>query len=236
MLSIEEREQNLFNATDTLAQFYDKIETFLAILFGHMERAGYTTKGDRLRSGTFNIRNLTRRLLATAMVVYVKGVEREDTVDDEDEQDDEDQDIEKAGKAEIPISEAMRIPFVQISLFTPRAIPSVRTLSSPMLQYGAVGELTFAEKKTGAPATPESPALALSNLANIRLPGAPKKGDAIEVNCGRPKRMKKFKLKGRLVGFEILAAMPVSRAIPSLTNVSMFRFGTMRWVGSNRLH
>ena len=39
MLNIEEREQNLFNATDTIAQFYDEIETFLAILFGHMERA-----------------------------------------------------------------------------------------------------------------------------------------------------------------------------------------------------
>ena len=110
MLNIKEREQNLFNATDTMAQFYDEIETFLAILFGHMERAGYATKSDRLRSGTFTMRNLTRRLLATAMVVYVKGIGSEDTLDDEEEQDDEDQDTEKGGKAEISIQETTRIP------------------------------------------------------------------------------------------------------------------------------
>ena len=115
MLSIEEREKNLFNATDTLAQFYDEIETFLAILFGHMKRAGYTSKGDRLRSGTSGIRNLTRRLLATAIVVYVKGGGSEDTLDDEEEQDDEDQDAGKGGKAEILISAATRVPFVQIA-------------------------------------------------------------------------------------------------------------------------
>ena len=83
MFSIEEREQNLFNATDTMAQCYDEIETFLIILFGHMERAGYATKSERLRSGTVTMRNLTRRLLATAMVVYVKGVGNGSTLDDE---------------------------------------------------------------------------------------------------------------------------------------------------------
>ena len=202
MLNIEEREQNLFNATDTMAQFYDEIETFLAILFGHMERAGYATKSDRLRSGTFTMRNLTRRLLATAMVVYAKGVGSEDTLDDDEEQDDEDQDTEKGGKAEISIQEATRIPFVQISLFAAKTIPSVRTLSSPMLYCGAMGDLTFVDKKTGAPAKPESPALTISNLANIRLGGAPKQGDAIEVRCGKPSRMRRYKLRGRLVGFE----------------------------------
>ena len=138
MFSIEEREQNLFNATDTMAQFYDEIETFLAILFGHMERAGYATKSERLRSGTFTVRNLTRRLLASLMVIYVKGIGSEDTLDDDEEQDDEEQDAEKSGKAEIPIQKAMRIPFVQIFLFPAKAIPSVRTLSSPMLYCGAM--------------------------------------------------------------------------------------------------
>ena len=126
MLNIEEREQNLFNATDTMAQFYDEIETFLAILFGHMERAGYGTKSDRLRSGTFTMRNLTRRLLATAMVVYVKGVGSEDTLDDEEEQDDEEQDTEKGGRAEISIQEATRIPFVQIFLFAAKDYPQCK--------------------------------------------------------------------------------------------------------------
>ena len=43
MKSIEEREKNLFNATDTIAQFYDEIESFLDILFGKMGRARTAT-------------------------------------------------------------------------------------------------------------------------------------------------------------------------------------------------
>ena len=71
-----------------------------------------------------------------------------------------------------------------------------------MLYRGALGSLSFIDKKTGGPAKPESPALAISNLANIPLRGARKKGDAIAVACWSPGRMKKFKLKGQLVGFE----------------------------------
>ena len=73
MTSIEEREKNLFNATDTLAQFYDEIESFMGILSGKMERLGYPASEERLRSGTFGIRNLPRRLLASAMVMFVKA-------------------------------------------------------------------------------------------------------------------------------------------------------------------
>ena len=58
----------------------------------------------------------------------------------------------------------MRIPFVQIFLFPVKAVPSVRTLSSPMVYYGAVGDLTFIDKKTGEPEKPESPALTINNL------------------------------------------------------------------------
>ena len=72
MTSIEEREKNLYNATDTLAQFYDEIESFMGILSGKMERLGYPASEERLRSGTFGIRNLPRRLLASAMVMFVK--------------------------------------------------------------------------------------------------------------------------------------------------------------------
>ena len=71
-LSIEDREKNLFNATDTLAQFYDEIESFTDILSGKMERKGYPSSEEQLRSGTFGIRNLPRRLLASAMVMFVK--------------------------------------------------------------------------------------------------------------------------------------------------------------------
>ena len=60
MASIDDKEQNLFNATETLAQFYDEIESFLSILFSQMERAGFYTKAERLRSGTFTVNNLSR--------------------------------------------------------------------------------------------------------------------------------------------------------------------------------
>ena len=60
------------------------------------------------------------------MVVYVKGVGSEDSLDDDEEQDDEDQDTEKGGKAEISIQEATRIPF------GPCRYPSSRQRLSPV--------------------------------------------------------------------------------------------------------
>ena len=204
MKSVEEREKNLFNATGTIAQFYDEIESFLDILFGNMERAAFDAKAERLRSGTFTTTNLTRRLLATATVIYVKGIEQTD--DDEEEDADEGNEVEttKTAKKEIPITANLKIPFVQVSLFQPRLIPSVHTLTSPMLYLGVVGDLSFIEKKTGEVAKPNSPALSLSNLANIRLGqiSKRKKGGDVIIPCWRPARMKKYKLLGKLIGFE----------------------------------
>ena len=59
MSSIEDREKNLYNATDTLAQFYDEIESFMGILSGRMERLGFPASEERLRSGTFGVRKFT---------------------------------------------------------------------------------------------------------------------------------------------------------------------------------
>ena len=101
MTSIEEREKNLYNATDTLAQFYDEIESFMGILSGKMERLGYPASEERLRSGTFGIRNLPRRLLASAMVMFVKSID--DTAEDdetEEEPENEGGEVVKAGKRE----------------------------------------------------------------------------------------------------------------------------------------
>jgi len=44
MKSLKQREQNLFNATETMAQFYDEIESFLSILYSSMEREGFAVK------------------------------------------------------------------------------------------------------------------------------------------------------------------------------------------------
>lgn len=201
MQSIDEREKNLFNATDTLAQFYDEIESFLDILFGSMERLGYAAKAERLRSGTVTVKNLSRRLLATANVIYVKGVGQIDDALEEDEPE-EDGESEKAGKEEVSIHEGLKIPFVHISLFAPNTIPSVRTLSRPVLHCGAIGEMSFVEKKTSKPAKPDSPKMTLSNLANFRFKSARKKGDQIRIPCWNPTRMRKYKMEARLLGFE----------------------------------
>jgi hypothetical protein len=195
MSSIEAREKNLFNATDTMAQFYYEIETFLSILYGNMERAGYSAKAERLRAGAFTTKFLTRRLLATATVIYVQGNgPSEEGLDEEEPEEDEEE--SKAGKKEVVITSSLKMPFVQISLFTPRTIPSVRTLTSPVLYLGAVGELAFVDKNTDQPSNPEAPVLALSNLANIRIGSARKKGDVVTIPCWRPNRMRKY-LPGR---------------------------------------
>jgi hypothetical protein len=199
MATLEDRQQNLFNATETLAQFYDEIETFLDILYSHMEREGYAAKGERLRSGTATPHNLTRRLLATATVFYIKGISE---VDDDDEDDTEEEDggsTSTLAKTEISIGSDLRLPFVRVALFEPNTIPSVRTLTAPMLSIGCVGEMCFIDKRTGEPVQPDVPALAVSNLANIRLPRIGKQGDAVYTNCWRPSRMKKYKLMGKLV-------------------------------------
>jgi hypothetical protein len=203
MTSIEERETNLYNATDTLAQFYDEIESFMGILSSKMERLGYPASEERLRSGTFGIRNLPRRLLASAMVMFVKGVD-DSAEDDEPDEEPEDEagEIAKVGKQELTITPELRIPFVSLFLFTPKTIPSVRTLESPQLLLGALGNMRFVEKKTGQPSNLESPSLALSNLVQVPVSPGSKVGETLRVGCWRPKAMRKYKLETTLVGFE----------------------------------
>lgn len=202
--TIDEKERNLFNATETLGQFYDEIESFLDILYSNMERAGFSAKGERLRSGTFTIKNLSRWLLATATVIYTKGVGDEEGIVDDDELEGEEEDIAtaKLGKAEMAITPDLRVPFVHIALFEPNTIPTARTLESPTLCVGALGEMSFLDKKTGEAASPDSPVMTLSNLANIHPKAKHKQGGSIRLNVWKPARMKKFKLAAKLLGCE----------------------------------
>ena len=211
MATIDEKEQNLFNATETLGQFYDEIESFLDILYSNMERAGFSAKGERLRSGTFTVNNLSRRLLATATVIYIKGVGDDEEIADGEEIEDPEEDIPSAklDKAELAITPDLRIPLVHITLFEPKTIPTARTLESPTLCVGSIGDMCFVDKKTGEPASPDSPVMTLSNLANIRLKSKQKQGDPIRLNVWRPARMKKFKLVARLVSFEKLRLLEI---------------------------
>lgn len=203
MATIDDKERNLFNATETMGQFYDEIESFLDILYSNMARAGFSAKGERLRSGTFTVNNLSRRLLATATVIYIRGVgDEEEIVDDDELEGEEDISTAKLGKAELAITSELRIPFVHIALFEPNTIPTARTLESPTLRVGALGDISFVDKKTGDPASPDSPVITPSNLANIRLKSKHKQGDSIRLNVWKPARMKKFKLTAKLLGFE----------------------------------
>lgn len=204
MATIEQKERNLFNATETLGQFYDEIESFLDILYSNMERAGFSAKAERLRSGTFTVKDLSRRLLATATVIYIRDVgDGEEIADEEDLEGDEDEVASaKLGKAELAITADLRIPFVHIALFEPLTIPTARTLESAQVCIGAIGDMSFVDKKTGEAAAPDAPVMTLSNLANIRLKSKHKQGDSIRMVVHKPPRMKKFRLVGRLVGFE----------------------------------
>ncbi len=204
MKSIDEREVNLFNATETLGRFYEEIEAFLDIAYSNMKRLGFTDKGERLLAGTFAVKNLARRLLASVTVMYIRGTEElEDGADDGIEEDMEEGDeSEKPGKQEVPIVDGLRIPFLHISLFEPNTIPTRKTMSSPSLCLGAIGDLGFEDKKDGQSARPVSPVVALTNLAHLRIRDDYAIGRALRQNIWKPSKMKKYRLVGKLVHFE----------------------------------
>lgn len=202
MSTIKQREQNLFNATETMAQFYDEIESFLSILHGNMEREGFAIKTERLRSGTFIVKNLTRRLLATASVMYIKDSAKLGEIDEEEE--DEGVEIgEKPSKdTDVTITKDTKIPLLTIHMFNPRTIPTAHTLSSPLLLIGAIGDLEFADKKTGKISDANSHTIGLSNLGQIQLKPDNKVGSPAGIQCWKPKKMRNFKVQGKLIGFE----------------------------------
>jgi hypothetical protein len=203
MASIEDRETNLYNATDTLAQFYGELESFMGILSDKLKQEGFA-RAEKLRSGTLRVRHLPRRLLASAMVVYVKDkdiedVEEEDEVEEEHE--DEGVEIAKAEKNKLMITPDLRVPFVTLFLFSPNTTPRVRTLESPKLLPGALGNMRFVEKKTDKARSLESPSLPLNNLARVRALPDTKVDGKVVVGC-QPRAMRQFKLETTLVGFE----------------------------------
>ena len=202
MKSLEQREQNLFNATETIAQFYDEIESFLSILYSSMEREGFAVKTERLRSGTFTVKNLTRRLLATTSVMYVKDSAKLTDIDEEEE--DEGVEIEeKHGKdKDVTIARDTKIPLLTIHMFNPKTIPTAHTLSSPLLLIGAIGDMQFVDGKTGKVSTEDSHAIGLSNLGQIHLKPSNQVGSPVGIRCWKPKNIRNFKIQGKLIGFE----------------------------------
>lgn len=202
MKSLEEREQNLFNATETMAQFYDEIESFLSILYSCMEREGFAVKTERLRSGTFTVKNLTRRLLATASIMYIKDSARPADIDEEEE-DEGIEIVEKDAKdTDVTIMRNTKIPLLTIHMFNPKTIPTAHTLSSPLLLIGAISDIQFANRRTGEFSTEESHTIGLSNLGQILLKPGYQVGSTIGISCWKPKSMRNFKIVGKLIAFE----------------------------------
>jgi len=205
MSKLADREQNLFNATETLAQFYDEIESFFSILYRHMQAYGFTAKAERLRSGTFTVKNLTRRLLATISVMYIKSAdEPEETEEAEEPEEEEANDLEeKAGKdTDITITSATKVAMVTLHLFTPKTIPSAHTLSSPLLLTGVLSNFEFVDKKNGQPVRNSEQVIGLANLGQITLKTDNKVGASLGIRCWKPKSMRKNKLQGTLIGFD----------------------------------
>lgn len=202
MKSLEQREQNLFNATETMAQFYDEIESFLSILYSSMEREGFAVKTERLRSGTFTVKNLTRRLLATASIMYIKDSARPADIDEEEE-DEGIEIVEKDAKdTDVAVTRNTKIPLLTIHMFNPRTIPTAHTLSSPLLLIGAIGDMQFVDKKTDKVSTEDSHTIGLSNLGQIYLKPGNQVGGPVGIRCWKPKNMRNFKIVGKLIGFK----------------------------------
>lgn len=214
MSTLEQREQNLLNATETMAQFYDEIESFLAILYSEMERAGYSIKTERLRSGTFTVKNLTRRLLATASIMYIKDSAMIGDIEEEEEEvDEEDDGVETEGKPgkdkDVTITKDTIMPLLTIHLFQPKTIPTAHTLFSPELLIGALGKLSFVDRKTGESSLANSHTIGLSNLGQIHLKPTNQAGNSLGIRCWKPKSMRNYKIQGKLLGFESLKLLEI---------------------------
>ncbi len=209
MNKLEHREQNLFNATETMAQFYDEIESFLSILYSSMERAGFAIKNERLRSGTFAVKNLTRRMLATASIMYIRDNAKLGEIDDEEEDESAEMEGKPAKDTDVTITKDSKIPLLTIHLFNPKTIPTAHTLSSPLLLIGAIGNMQFINKKTNEVSNAESQTIGLSNLGQIQLKSGNKVGSPIGIRCWKPKKMRNYKIVGKLIGFESLKLLEI---------------------------
>ena len=80
MKSSQEIEQNLFNATELIAQFYEEIESFLNILYKYMTTHGFIGRNERLSGSPFGVKNLNRRLLASITTIFLKDMAKADHV------------------------------------------------------------------------------------------------------------------------------------------------------------
>jgi hypothetical protein len=206
MTQLSEKEANLFNATDTLAQFYEEIESFLSILQREMAKLEFPIRAERLRPGAFTTKNLVRRLPATITTIYIPRIDAEESEDEEEEDEAEDEEetdetSKSLAKKDILITRELKIPFACVWLFEPKKIPTATNLKSPQLLSGVFSDMNFVDKKTGEAATGDSHLLSLSNLVQLAVKDGYRKDRVLTMNCWRPKPMKRYKLRAKLSDF-----------------------------------
>jgi hypothetical protein len=216
MMSLKERETNLFNATDTLAQFYEEIESFLSILRREMAKLYFPIRAERLRAGAFTTKNLVRRLPATIMTIYIPrqadDIEENEQEDEEEEEREEEEGETSApslSKKEVVITAELKIPFSCIWLFEPKTIPTAAKLKPPLLLSGAFSNMAFIDKKTNEVAATDNHPLSLSNLVQLSIKDSYRNDTTVTMNCWRPKSMKRYKLRAKVLGFASQALMEI---------------------------
>ena len=174
-----------------------------------MERAGFAVKNERLRSGTFAVKNLTRRLLATASIMYIRDNAKFGEIDDEEEDESTEMEGKPAKDTDVTITKDSKIPLLTIHLFNPATIPTTHTLSSPLLLIGAIGNMQFLDRKTDGVSPAESHTIGLSNLGQIQLKPGNQVGSSLGIRCWKPKKMRNYKIVGKLIGFESLKLLEI---------------------------
>ena len=130
---------------------------------------------------------------------------------DDDEEEDESTEMEgkPAKDTDVTITKDSKIPLLTIHLFNPKTIPTAHTLSSPLLLIGAIGNMQFINKKTNEVSTAESHTIGLSNLGQIQLKPGNKVGSTLGIRCWKPKKMRNYKIVGKLIGFESLKLLEI---------------------------
>jgi len=141
--------------------------------------------------------------------MYIKDSAKRTDIDEEEEE--EGVEIEeKHGKdTDVTITRDTKIPLLTIHMFNPRTIPTAHTLSSPLLLIGAIGDMQFADRKTGKVSTEDSHTIGLSNLGQIHLKPSNQIGSPIGIRCWKPKNMRNFKIQGKLIGFESIQLLEI---------------------------
>jgi hypothetical protein len=196
MAAIEKREAKLFEATHVVAQFYDELECFMDILIDGMGRNDFGTFAERLHCGTFVHKNLPRRLLSAVTLVFFRGAVCGQGEEGEEEE------VDRAENRTIAVTKDLKVPFATFWLFRPMSVPCIRTLESPRLLLGVLGNFSLVERRNRSRVLSKNVSLSLGNFVQLCPAPGNKAGDFLEARCVRPKTMQRYCLQAELRSIE----------------------------------